>query len=267
MVSHQSKYRSHHGKGQSREARRTNRDERRARAREQLQARSPQEQDLDRVEVKPDHKPFVPLTENQRLYMNMIRNRDLVFGIGTTGTGKTRVAVEAAVSAIKNGTHKRVIVGRPAVEAGEKLGFLPGELNEKIDPYFKPVEIMLRSKFGSSLYDLKMKRGEIEFVPLSFLRGRTFDDSFMLLDEAQNTTPEQMEMFLTRGGHNTKYVISGDFARQTDLPNHMVSGLKDAVELFTCSSQVGIVNFTPEDIVRGGICRHVLETYARAKPK
>src|SRR5690554_6336693 len=175
-------------------------------------------------------KQIRPKTIGQKRYIDAISKNDIVFGIGPAGTGKTYLAVAMAVRAYKNKQVYRIILTRPAVEAGEKLGFLPGDLQNKVDPYLRPLYDALYDIIGGEAFDKYMERGLIEVAPLAYMRGRTLNDSFIILDEAQNTTPEQMKMFLTRMGFGSKVVVTGDIT-QTDLPNGKFSGLKQAIKI------------------------------------
>ena len=185
----------------------------------------------DQILIPPSKKIVVPKTKNQKAYVNAMRSYDIVIGIGPAGTGKTYLAMAKAVSALQTKQVSRIILTRPAVEAGERLGFLPGTLNEKIDPYLRPLYDALHDMMDAEMIPKLMAAGVIEVAPLAFMRGRSLNDAFIILDEAQNTTPEQMKMFLTRIGFGSRAVVTGDMT-QIDLPKHVKSGLKDAIEVF-----------------------------------
>ncbi len=198
----------------------------------------------------------------QEHYVDAIKTHDVVFGVGPAGTGKTFLAVVMAVSAFKKGTVSRIILTRPAVEAGESLGFLPGDLKEKVDPYLRPIYDSLYAILGTETTDRLMARGLIEIAPLAYMRGRTLDDAFVILDEAQNTTPAQMKMFLTRLGFNSKMVVNGD-ATQIDLPGRTSSGLLQAVKILKHIPQISLVNFTYTDVVRHPIVAKIIRAYEK----
>jgi phosphate starvation-inducible PhoH-like protein len=198
-------------------------------------------------------------TVGQRLYVRSIIKNDLCFGIGPAGTGKTYLAVALAVKAYKNKQVERIVLTRPAVEAGEKLGFLPGDLQEKIDPYLRPLYDALQEMFGFENYQKLIERGNIEVAPLAYMRGRTLSNAFIILDEAQNATREQMKMFLTRMGEGSKIVVTGDIT-QTDLPPEK-SGLVNAVELLKDIDKIGAVYLSGKDVVRSGLVRRIIEAY------
>ncbi len=197
----------------------------------------------------------------QRHYVHTIRKCDLSFGIGPAGTGKTYLAVVCAVAALKEGSIKRIILTRPAVEAGESLGFLPGDLREKADPYLRPIYDALHDILGSDAVAKLLERGVIEVAPLAYMRGRTLDDSFVLLDEAQNTTSEQMKMCLTRLGHRSKMVVTGD-KTQIDLPKGKMSGLIEAELVLQNIADIGFISFAHADIVRHTLVQKIVEAYA-----
>ena len=207
-------------------------------------------------------KPIKAKTIGQKAYVNSIRNKDLVFGIGPAGTGKTYIAVAMAVNAFKNKEVQKIILARPAVEAGERLGFLPGDLQEKVDPYLRPLYDALFDMMGSEAFQKNMERGTIEVAPLAYMRGRTLDDSFIILDEAQNTTPEQMKMFLTRLGFNSKMVITGDIT-QIDLPDKGRSGLVEAIAVLDGIADTAICRFTDKDVVRHRLVQEIVKAYER----
>jgi phosphate starvation-inducible PhoH-like protein len=205
-------------------------------------------------------KPIRVKTLGQRKYVNEIKKKDLVFGIGPAGTGKTFLAVVMAVSALKEGRVKKIVLTRPAVEAGESLGFLPGDLKEKVDPYLRPLYDALHDLLGTEHTQRLMERGTIEIAPLAYMRGRTLDDSFVILDEAQNTTPEQMKMFLTRLGFSSKMVITGDLT-QIDLPKGKESGLKIAERKLSPIGGIGVVHLHQLDVVRHPLVQRIIEAY------
>lgn len=205
-------------------------------------------------------RSLFPKTIGQKRYIESINNNDIVFGTGPAGTGKTYLAIALACQAFRNKQFERIILTRPAVEAGESLGFLPGDLKEKVDPYLRPVYDALFEIIGGEQYQKYIEKGLIEIAPLAYMRGRTLDKSFIILDEAQNTTPEQMKMFLTRLGYSSKMVITGDLT-QTDLPRGKMSGLKNAIELLRRTKGIGIEELQKVDIVRHPLVRKVIEVY------
>ena len=211
-------------------------------------------------------KPIRPKSLGQRHYVTMIRKKDIVFGIGPAGTGKTYLAVVMAVAALKSGAVKRIILTRPAVEAGENLGFLPGDLQEKVDPYLRPLYDALNDTLGPDQTAKSMERGLIEVAPLAYMRGRTLDDSFIILDEAQNTTPEQMKMFLTRLGFGSKMVVTGDIT-QIDLPRGKTSGLVEARRILADIEEIGFVEFDEHDVVRHSLVQKIIVAYNQDKEK
>ncbi|AZK46840.1 PhoH family protein [Paenibacillus lentus] len=208
-------------------------------------------------------KPIRVKTIGQKHYVTTIKKRDIVFGVGPAGTGKTYLAVVLAIAALKEGTVKRIILTRPAVEAGENLGFLPGDLQEKVDPYLRPLYDALYDVMGPEQTAKALERGLIEIAPLAYMRGRTLDDSFIILDEAQNTTPEQMKMFLTRLGFGSKMVITGDVT-QIDLPKGKKSGLIEAKNILQEIEEIGFVYFTESDVVRHSLVQKIIVAYDRA---
>ncbi|MNO93456.1 PhoH-like protein [compost metagenome] len=208
-------------------------------------------------------KPIRVKTIGQKHYVTTIKKRDIVFGIGPAGTGKTYLAVVLAISALKEGSVKRIILTRPAVEAGESLGFLPGDLQEKVDPYLRPLYDALYDVMGPEQTAKALERGLIEIAPLAYMRGRTLDDSFIILDEAQNTTPEQMKMFLTRLGFGSKMVITGDVT-QIDLPKGKKSGLIEAKTILQSIEEIGFVQFAESDVVRHSLVQKIIVAYDRA---
>ncbi len=201
-------------------------------------------------------------TPNQQTYMKAIRDNTLTFGIGPAGTGKTYLAMAAAVEALTSGTVKRILLTRPAVEAGERLGFLPGDLTQKIDPYLRPLYDALWDMLGPDETASLMDRGTIEIAPLAYMRGRTLNDACVILDEAQNTSPEQMKMFLTRLGFNSKMIITGDIT-QTDLPTQHKSGLRVVREILEGIPGVAFVQLSARDVVRHRIVAAIVEAYQR----
>lgn len=199
-------------------------------------------------------------TSNQAEYINKIYSHDVTFGIGPAGTGKTYLAVAAAVNALESNAVTRIILTRPAVEAGEKLGFLPGDLSQKVDPYLRPLYDALFEMLGFEKVEKLIERSVIEIAPLAYMRGRTLNDSFIILDEAQNTTVEQMKMFLTRIGFNSKAVITGD-PSQIDLPHNVRSGLKNAIEVLQHTEAIGFTFFSSEDVVRHPVVAAIVNAY------
>ena len=206
-----------------------------------------------------------PKTSGQKRYVEAIKNNDLVFGIGPAGTGKTYLAMAMAVSALKNGQVSRIILTRPAVEAGERLGFLPGDIAAKVDPYLRPLYDALYDMMPPDSLDNYIERNIIEVAPIAFMRGRTLNNSFVVLDEAQNATIEQMKMFLTRLGFDSKAVVTGDIT-QTDLPTHKTSGLADAQEVLNGIKGIHFIYFTKVDVVRHELVQRIIEAYERTTP-
>ena len=211
-------------------------------------------------------KPVKAKTVGQQNYMKAIQNNTITIGVGPAGTGKTYLAVAAAVAAFRERTVNRIILTRPAVEAGERLGFLPGDLQNKVDPYLRPLYDALYDMLGAENFQKYQERGSIEVAPLAYMRGRTLDDSFIILDEAQNTTREQMKMFLTRLGFGSKIVITGD-ATQVDLPDDKVSGLKDAIRVLEGVKDIAICRLTSADVVRHALVQQIINAYERADKK
>ena len=207
-------------------------------------------------------KPVKPKTLGQKNYIEAIRDNTVVFGIGPAGTGKTYLAVAMAVNAFRAKEVNRIILTRPAVEAGEKLGFLPGDLQQKVDPYLRPLYDALFDMLGAENFQRYQERGSIEVAPLAYMRGRTLDDSFVILDEAQNTTPEQMKMFLTRLGFNSKMVITGDVT-QIDLPDGKRSGLVEVVRILKNIDDIETITFNEKDVVRHKLVQDIVKAYAR----
>ena len=207
-------------------------------------------------------KPVKPKTLGQKKYVDSIRHNTIVFGIGPAGTGKTYLAVAQAVRAFKQHDIQRIILTRPAVEAGEKLGFLPGDLQNKVDPYLRPLYDALFDMMGAEAFQRNQERGYIEVAPLAYMRGRTLDDSFIILDEAQNTTPEQMKMFLTRLGFNSKMVITGDVT-QIDLADNKRSGLIEASKVLKNIEGIDQVRFSDKDVVRHKLVQDIVKAYEK----
>ncbi len=207
-------------------------------------------------------KPIKAKTAGQKQYVNAIERNTVVFGIGPAGTGKTFLAVAMAVKALRDKQVSRIILTRPAIEAGEKLGFLPGDLQSKIDPYLRPLYDAMYEMLGAENYQRQLEKGVIEIAPLAYMRGRTLDDSFIILDEAQNATPEQMKMFLTRLGFNSKAVITGDLT-QTDLPAGHKSGLSVAVKILGGVEDIAIHTFTDRDVVRHKLVQRIIRAYEK----
>ena len=211
-------------------------------------------------------KPIKAKTVGQQTYMKAIMKNTITIGVGPAGTGKTYLAVAAAVAAFRDKTVNRIILTRPAVEAGERLGFLPGDLQTKVDPYLRPLYDALYDMLGAETFQKYQERGAIEVAPLAYMRGRTLDDSFIILDEAQNTTREQMKMFLTRLGFGSKIVITGDVT-QIDLPDDKTSGLKDAVRVLEGVKDITICQLTSADVVRHALVQQIINAYEKAAQK
>ena len=211
-------------------------------------------------------KPIKPKTLGQQKYVEAIRRNTIVVSIGPAGTGKTYLAVAQAVAAFREKQVNRIILTRPAVEAGERLGFLPGDLQNKVDPYLRPLYDALYDMLGAETFQKYQERGSIEVAPLAYMRGRTLDDSFIILDEAQNTTREQMKMFLTRLGFGSKIVITGDVT-QIDLPDEKVSGLKDAIRVLDGVKDIAICRLTSADVVRHALVQQIINAYEKAAQK
>ena len=211
-------------------------------------------------------KPIKAKTVGQQAYMKAISKNTVTIGVGPAGTGKTYLAVAAAVAAFRERTVNRIILTRPAVEAGERLGFLPGDLQNKVDPYLRPLYDALYDMLGAETFQKYQERGSIEVAPLAYMRGRTLDDSFIILDEAQNTTKEQMKMFLTRLGFGSKIVITGDVT-QIDLPGDKISGLKDALRVLEGVNDIAICKLTSADVVRHSLVQEIINAYEKAEKK
>ncbi|MGE5559241.1 MAG: PhoH family protein [Bacillota bacterium] len=220
----------------------------------------------DIVNVTYKGKKIKPATVGQRLYVQAIRDNGITFGIGPAGTGKTYLAVAAAIAAFQSKTVGRIILTRPAVEAGEKLGFLPGDLKEKVDPYLRPLYDALFDCLGFEGFIKLQEKGVIEIAPLAYMRGRTLDDSFIILDEAQNTSHEQMKMFLTRLGFGSKMVVNGDIT-QVDLPSGRASGLFNIKQIFSGIEGIGIVYLSEKDVVRHELVQKVIKAYEAFEKK
>ena len=208
-------------------------------------------------------RPLRPKTVGQKKYVDMIRKDTIVFGIGPAGTGKTYLAMAMAITAFKNNEVNRIILTRPAIEAGEKLGFLPGDLQQKVDPYLRPLYDALYEIMGAEQFAKNMEKGLIEVAPLAYMRGRTLDNAFIVLDEAQNTTPEQMKMFLTRIGYGSKAVVTGDLT-QVDLGEGKRSGLTDAANILKNIEGIGIMILTNKDVVRHPLVQKIINAYEKA---
>lgn len=206
--------------------------------------------------------PIKPKTKNQQRLVEAVKDNDLVFALGPAGTGKTYISVAMAVKALKNKTAKKIIITRPAVEAGENLGFLPGDLKEKIDPYLRPIYDALNDMIPHEKLQYYMEREIIEIAPLAYMRGRTLNNAFILLDEAQNTTPMQMKMFLTRMGPESKMIITGDTS-QIDLPGKQRSGLKEAIRIIQNVKGIGVIELNEKDVVRHKLVRDIIEAYQK----
>lgn len=217
----------------------------------------------DFVAITAKGKPIRPKTLGQKTYLNAIRTNAITFGVGPAGTGKTYLAVAMAVKAFKAKEVTRIVLTRPAVEAGEKLGFLPGDLQDKVDPYLRPLYDALFDMLGVETYQKLLEKQLIEVAPLAYMRGRTLDDAFIILDEAQNTSPEQMKMFLTRMGANSKVVVTGDIT-QIDLPDKARSGLVDALRVLKQVEGIAMIHFTEKDVVRHRLVQEIIKAYDKA---
>lgn len=225
-----------------------------------------QEVFLDAVYVTSQKRVITPKTQNQKEYIEAIRKYDIVFGIGPAGTGKTYLAMSMAISALMKNEVIRIVLARPAVEAGEKLGFLPGDLYEKVNPYLRPLYDALHDMMNFEKATKLVQRGIIEVAPLAFMRGRTLNDSFVILDEAQNTTSEQMKMFLTRLGFSSKAVITGDIT-QIDLPEGKTSGLVEAQQLLVGVEDIAFIYFSKKDVIRHPLVQKIIKAYEDLEEK
>ncbi len=222
--------------------------------------------DTDCICITSKGKPIKPKTIGQKKYVEAIRDNTVTIGVGPAGTGKTYLAVAMAVAAFRAKTVNRIILTRPAVEAGEKLGFLPGDLQQKVDPYLRPLYDALFDMLGAENFQKCQERGDIEVAPLAYMRGRTLDDSFIILDEAQNTTSEQMKMFLTRLGFNSKAVVTGDIT-QVDLPDGKKSGLKEVLNILKDVDDIAINKFSERDVVRHRLVQQIIKAYEKYEEK
>lgn len=211
-------------------------------------------------------KQIKPKTVRQQTYVNSMKKNTVVFSVGPAGTGKTYLAMAMAVLALKNKEVTRIILTRPAVEAGEKLGFLPGDLQNKVDPYLRPLYDALYDMIGADKYQALSEKGIIEVAPMAYMRGRTLNDAYVILDEAQNTTKEQMKMFLTRLGEGSKMVVTGDIT-QKDLPDGKKSGLVDAIEVLKDINDIGIIYLTAQDVIRHNLVRSIVKAYDKREKK
>lgn len=216
--------------------------------------------DKDIIVHTANGKPIKPKTIGQKHYVDMMRKQMIVFGIGPAGTGKTYLAMAMAIKAFKNNQVERIILTRPAIEAGEKLGFLPGDLQSKVDPYLRPLYDALNNIMGAESFQNNSEKGLIEVAPLAYMRGRTLDNAYIILDEAQNTTSAQMKMFLTRIGFGSKVVITGDLT-QKDLPSGTASGLEQSVKILKNIEEIGIANLTNKDVVRHPLVQKIVNAY------
>jgi phosphate starvation-inducible PhoH-like protein len=223
---------------------------------------SPEFANDEAITIQTRRKLIRPRGANQTLYMQRARDYDLAFGVGPAGTGKTYLAVAAAVDALENEEVRRIVLVRPAVEAGERLGFLPGDLSQKVDPYLRPMYDALYDMIGAERVTRLIERSVIEIAPLAFMRGRSLNESFVLLDEAQNTSIEQMKMFLTRIGFGSRAVVTGDIT-QIDLPSGQTSGLKDAINVLRDIEGISFTYFTPKDVVRHELVQRIVEAYEK----
>ena len=223
-------------------------------------------QDLSNIVLKTKKRHIYPRSATQAEYIKEMMKNELVFGLGPAGTGKTYLAVALAVSMMLEGRIDKIILSRPAVEAGENLGFLPGDLKDKVDPYLRPLYDALYEMLPAEQVDKKLALGEIEIAPLAFMRGRTLSNSFVILDEAQNTTPMQMKMFLTRLGENSRMVVNGDLS-QVDLPRGIISGLRDALETLKGTENISSVRFSATDVVRHGLVAKIVKAYEEKSKK
>ena len=221
-------------------------------------------ENLSEIVLKTKKRHIYPRSATQAQYIQEMMKNEMVFGLGPAGTGKTYLAVALAVSMMLEGKIDKIILSRPAVEAGENLGFLPGDLKDKVDPYLRPLYDALYEMLPAEQVDKKLALGEIEIAPLAFMRGRTLSNAFVILDEAQNTTPMQMKMFLTRLGENSRMVVNGDLS-QVDLPRGVISGLKDAIDTLSHVNGIGSVTFSANDVVRHGLVAKIVKAYEDKK--
>ncbi|MBT3401961.1 MAG: PhoH family protein, partial [Rhodospirillaceae bacterium] len=212
------------------------------------------------LSIRTRQRTIVARSPNQQRYLELMQSRDLVFALGPAGTGKTYLAVAAAVSSLMRGERSRIILSRPAVEAGERLGFLPGDLREKVDPYLRPLYDALYDMLPAEQVERRLETGEIEIAPLAFMRGRTLSNAFIIIDEAQNTTPMQMKMLLTRLGENARMIVTGDLT-QIDLPRSEASGLREATGILKGVEGIGVVEFEKKDVVRHPLVARMVEAY------
>jgi len=220
----------------------------------------------DLICITANGRALKPKTLGQKKYVDLIKNNTVVFGVGPAGTGKTYLAMAMAITAFKNNEVSRIILTRPAIEAGEKLGFLPGDLQQKVDPYLRPLYDALYEIMGSETFLKNMERGLIEVAPLAYMRGRTLDNAFIVLDEAQNTTPEQMKMFLTRIGYGSKAVITGDVT-QIDLTEGKRSGLTESTKILSGIEGIGMITLTNKDVVRHPLVQKIILAYEKFETK
>lgn len=225
-----------------------------------------EKQSLSEIVLKTKKRYIYPRSATQAQYITEMMKNELVFGLGPAGTGKTYLAVALAVSMMLEGAVDKIILSRPAVEAGENLGFLPGDLKDKVDPYLRPLYDALYEMLPAEQVDKKLALGEIEIAPLAFMRGRTLSNAFVILDEAQNTTPMQMKMFLTRLGENSRMVVNGDLS-QVDLPRGVISGLRDALDTLHGIGNIGSVTFSANDVVRHGLVAKIVKAYEEKNKK
>lgn len=223
---------------------------------------TPHKTDISNTRIQTKKKMIFPRSENQALYLDQIQNKDLVFGVGSAGTGKTYLAVAVGISMLISGKVEKMILTRPAVEAGEKIGFLPGDMKEKVDPYLRPLYDAMYDMLPSEQVEKRINNGEIEIAPLAFMRGRTLSNAFIILDEAQNTSIMQMKMFLTRLGHNSKMVVTGDLT-QIDLPKETDSGLNNAIDVLKNIQEIGFIQFNEADIARHPIVSKIVNAYSK----
>lgn len=224
------------------------------------------EENMENIVLKTKKRHIYPRSATQAAYIQEMMKNELVFGLGPAGTGKTYLAVALAVSMMLEGKIDKIILSRPAVEAGENLGFLPGDLKEKVDPYLRPLYDALYEMLPAEQVDKKLAIGEIEIAPLAFMRGRTLSNSFIILDEAQNTTPMQMKMFLTRLGENSRMVVNGDLS-QVDLPKGTISGLRDSLATLKGIDNISSVRFSAADVVRHGLVAKIVKAYEERSKK